>query len=120
MKSSTFSSDFTAMKTLVESIHGLRYKLRMFSVPIDGLTKVLCDNEKVVHNSFKLESTLNKKRVSIVYHTTRWAVAVGVILVVWIPTNFNLADALSKCLPASKCDFYMENVLTSGLHIPKE
>ena len=77
----------------------------MFGVPIDGTTKVLCDNEKVVHNSSRLESTLNKKHSSIAYHATRWAVAAGVILVGWIPTDYNLADALTKCLSASKREF---------------
>ena len=105
VESSTFSSEFIAMRTLMEATHGLRYKLRMFGVPLDGPTKVLCDNEKVVHNSSKLESTLNKKHSSIAYHATRWAVAAGIALVGWIPTDFNLADPMTKCLPAIKRDF---------------
>ena len=105
VESSTFSSEFIAMRTLVESIRGLRYKLKMFGVPIDGPSRVLCDNEKVVHNSSLLESTLNKKHSSIAYHATRWAVAAGIILVGWIPTGYNLADALSKTLPANTRDF---------------
>ena len=90
------------MKTCVEAIHSLRYKLRMFGVPLDGATRVLCDNESVVKNSSSLASTLNKKHSSIAFHATRWAVAAGVILVGWIPTHLNLADSLTKCHPVSK------------------
>ena len=105
VESSTFSSEFIALKTLVEAIHGLQYKLCMFGIPLDGPTKVLCDNEKVVDNSSKIESTLNRKHSSIAYHATRWAVAAGVIIVGWVPSDFNLADALSKCLSSNKTNF---------------
>ena len=74
----------------------------MFGIPIDGPTKILCDNESVVFNSSKLESTLNRKHSSIAYHATRWAVAAGAVLVGWIPSHLNLADAMSKCLTADK------------------
>ena len=40
VESSTFSSEFIAMKTCVEAITALRYKLRMFGVPIDEPTNV--------------------------------------------------------------------------------
>lgn len=105
VESSTFSSEFIALRTMVEAVRGLRFKLKMFGVPVDGPASVLCDNEKVVHNSSSLESTLDKKHSSIAYHATRWAVAAGIILVGWIPTNYNLADAMSKCLTAAQRDF---------------
>ena len=47
---STFSSEFIAAKICVEHIVALRFKLRMFGVPLDGPAKVLCDNESVVKN----------------------------------------------------------------------
>ena len=47
MKTSTFGSEFTAMKNAVQFIVDLRYKLRMFGVPNDGLTDMFCDNEAV-------------------------------------------------------------------------
>ena len=104
VESSTFSSEFIAMKTCVESIHALRYKLRMFGVPVNDATRVLCDNESVVKNSSLLATTLNKKHSSIAYHATRWAVAAGVILIGWVPTNFNIADSFTKCHSAYKRD----------------
>ena len=43
----TFGSEFTAMKKAVELITALRYKLRMFGVPIDRSIYMFCDNEVV-------------------------------------------------------------------------
>ena len=36
VETSTFGSEFTAMKQAVELVKALRYKLHMFGVPIDG------------------------------------------------------------------------------------
>ena len=104
VESSTFSSEFIAMKACVEHITALRYKLRMFGVPILESTKVLCDNESVVRNSSKLESTLNKKHCSLAYHAVRWAVAAAIISIGWIPTDLNIADAMTKRLTVYKRD----------------
>ena len=59
VESSAFSSEFIAAKTCVEHISALRYKLRMFGVPIDGPTNILCDNESVVKNSTRIDYSLN-------------------------------------------------------------
>ena len=47
VESSTFGSDFTALNDAVELVTALRYKLKMFGVPIDGPTDMFCDNEDV-------------------------------------------------------------------------
>ena len=98
VESSTFSSEFIAMKTCMESIVSLRYKLRMFGVPLDGPADVLCDNQSVVLNSSQLDSALNKKHNALAYHATRWAVAAGVIRVGKIASKENIADAFTKRL----------------------
>lgn len=49
MESSTFGSEFIAMKISVELIEGLGYKLRMVGVQIQGSTNVYCDNDTVCH-----------------------------------------------------------------------
>eukprot|EP00980_Cylindrotheca_fusiformis_P017704 scaffold5560_cov98-Cylindrotheca_fusiformis.AAC.1 len=86
VESSAFSSEFIAMKTCLESVQALRYKLRMFGVPIkeEGPAYVFCDNEAVVKNCSKIESVLNKKHSSIAYHMSRWAVTAGVATIAWI------------------------------------
>ena len=102
VEASTFSSEFIALKCCLEHITSLRFKLRMFGVPILESTKVFCDNESVVKNSSILSSTLNKKHSSIAYHSVRWAVAAGIIKVAWINTFYNLADAMTKRLTAAR------------------
>ena len=101
METSAFSSEFIALRFCVVTIQGLRYKLRMFGIPIDGdggPAHVFCDNEAVVNNTTKVESKLNKKHCAIAYHYIRWAVAAGVVTIAWISTKENLADALTKKL----------------------
>jgi hypothetical protein len=72
----------------------------MFGVPIDGPASVFCDNNAVVLNSSLPESTLSKKHNAIAYHRAQEAVAAGIILVAKEPTETNLADTLTKQMPA--------------------
>jgi len=74
---STFGSEITAMKNAIELIKALRYKLRMFGVPIDGATNIFCDNEAVTKNGSNPTSTLKKKHHLIAYHRNPDAVTVG-------------------------------------------
>ena len=90
------------MKTCVEHIIELRFKLRMFGISIDGGSRILSDNKSVVDISPKLEYTLNKKHNSIVYHLVRWNVAAGVVRIGWIECVSNLADALTKRLAEAR------------------
>ena len=104
VESSTFSSEFIAAKVCMEYIIALRYKLYMFGIPVDGPADMLCDNQSVVNNCTKLESTLNKKHCSIAYHAVRWAVAADILRVGKIDTGWNLADAFTKRLTVAKRD----------------
>ena len=45
------------MKTAVEQVESLWYKLRMFGVPLEGPTNVFCDNEAVFKNASISDST---------------------------------------------------------------
>ena len=104
VESSAFGAEFIAMKTMVEHNKALRYKLRMFGIPVAGPTRVLCDNESVVKNSSRFESVLNKKHNAIAYHVTRWATAAKEIIVGWVKSQDNLADALTKRLSQGERD----------------
>ena len=74
----------------------------MFGVPIDGEVRVLCDNESVVKSISYPESTLKKKHCSVAYHKIREAVAAGKVLIYYEKSESNLADLLTKPLPAVK------------------
>ena len=77
VETSMFDSDFTTLKNSVELITALRYKLRMFGVPIYGSTGMFCDNEAVYKNASMPESQLRKKHHSIAYHMSIDSIASG-------------------------------------------
>ena len=99
VEASTFGSEFIAMKVAVELIQALRYKLRMFGIPVDGATSVLGDNQSVVVNVIAPESTLKKKHLSIAYHRCREASASRMVIVGYVPSKENVADLATKVLP---------------------
>ena len=101
VETSTFGSEFIAMRTAVEHIQALRYKLRMFGIPIEGPTNVFCNNEAVFKNTTIPESTLKKKHNSICYHRCREVVAARVMRVAKEGTLTNLADLFTKPLMQS-------------------
>lgn len=98
VEASVFGAEFVALRHGVETLRGIRYKLRMLGIPINGATRVFGDNMSVVNNSSKPESTLKKKSNSICYHLVREAVAMGEALVAHIPTKKNFADLFTKAL----------------------
>ena len=64
LESSTFGSEFNALRIAVDQTVSLRYKLRMMGVNIEGQTHIFCDNRSVVNNAIKLESTLSTSVLS--------------------------------------------------------
>ena len=44
VESSTFTSEFIALKACMERVIGIRFKLRTFGIPMDGTADILCDN----------------------------------------------------------------------------
>ena len=102
VETSTFGSEFTACKQAVELIKALRYKLRMFGVPIEAPASMYCDNEAVYKNVAIPSSVLNKKMHSVSYHYCREAVASGTCRIAKENTETNLADLFTKVLPRAK------------------
>ena len=68
VETSSFGSEFMAMKTATEYVRGLRYKLCQMGIPINGPTFVYSDNKSVLVNSSKPDSVLRKKNNSVAYH----------------------------------------------------
>ena len=102
VETSTFGSEYVALKTAVEMIEGLRYKLRMMGVPLDGPADVFCDNESVVTNTTKPESTLKKRHNAIAYHRCREAQAAGIVRIAHESGETNIADLFTKLLPGPR------------------
>jgi hypothetical protein len=102
VETSTFGSEFLAMKTVTEAIVALRAKLYWLGVPIDGPADVYADNESMVKCTRDFDTKLNKKHNAISYHYCRQAVAAEVIRTGKVHTDFNIADPYTKALNAPK------------------
>lgn len=111
VETSTFGSEFTALRIADELLESLRYKLRMFGIPLDGPANTFCDNTSVVTDSTQPASTLKKKHNSITYHRVCEAIAAKVIRLAWVHTNKNLADLLMKPLPGPTLHVLCEKIL---------
>lgn len=96
IETSTFGSEFVALKQGIEIIKGLRYKLRMLGIPLDGHAHIRVDNMSVVHNASRPESALKKKSNAIAYHFVRENMSAGIGKVAYEPTGTNKADILTK------------------------
>ncbi len=113
IETSSFGSELTAMKTAVELVEGVRYKLRMMGVKLDGPCHIKGDNMSVIHNCSNPASQLKKKSNSIAYHYVRERCSgkhpVGRIS--WVPTGDNLGDMLTKSQPGPVRKRLTERVL---------
>ena len=97
-----FGSEFVALKIAVEMVEGLRYKLRMMGIRLDGPANCFCDNGSVVTNVTNPASTLKKKHNSVAYHKVHESAAAGATQVAYEQGVTNIADMLTKILSAQK------------------
>ena len=112
VENSVFGSEFIAMRTGLEVVQGIRYKLRMMGIPLKTPTYIYGDNMSVIYNTSRPESTLKKKANSVCYHYIREAVAADECRTGHISTHENPADVLTKPLPNStKRDYLVGKVL---------
>ena len=65
VETSTFGSEFIALKLEVELVIALRYKLCMFGVPLEGPTDMFCDKKSVFKSTSTPDYVLRKKHHSI-------------------------------------------------------
>jgi hypothetical protein len=100
IESSTFGSEFVSLKIALEMNEGLRYKLRMMGIPVDGPTNCFCDNQSVWRNATVPQSTLSKKHNSVAYHKCREYVAMDTVRIAFEAGKDNLSDCLTKFLAA--------------------
>ena len=91
----------------------LRYKIRMFGMPIEGPCNMFCDNSGVVKNTSIPESTLMKKHNAINYHAIQQAVAAGILRIGKEDGLTNLADIFTKVLISDRQKALLEYILYS-------
>ena len=105
-------------------IEGLRYKLRMFGVTINGPADEFCDNKSLVTNVSIPSSVLNKKHNFIFYHRFREAYTDGTIRVGWISGEYNKSDISTKTtIPVCRSGLRVTiaySLLGGGVPIPEQ
>jgi hypothetical protein len=112
VESSSFGSEFIAMKQCCEYIRGLRYKLRMMGIPCEGPAYIYGDNQSVLANTSIPDSTLKKKSQSIAFHFVREGSARDEWRTTYVNTHDNEADLLTKVLPyGEKRKRFVRNLL---------
>ena len=111
VKSSSFGSEFVALRTAKDMFVALRNKPRMFGVLIDGPANVFCANNCVVKNTTIPESMLAKKHNAVNHHAIREAVATQIIRVEKEDGMTNLADLFTKALTADRRRALCHNIM---------
>ena len=111
IETSVFGAEFVAMKIVMETLRGIRYKLRIIGVPISGLSYIYEDNMSVIHINLRPESTLKKKSNYICYHNFCESIATDESLTGHVSTNKNFADLATKVLYGGKRRFRVSNFL---------
>ena len=72
--------------------------MRMMGIPVNGPSYIYGDNQSVLCNTSIPDSTLKKKSQSITFHFVREGVARDEWRTVYVSTNLNPADLLTKVL----------------------
>ena len=90
------------MKHGTEYVRGLRYKLRMMGIPVNGPTYIFGDNQSVLFNTTIPESTLKRKSQSICYHFVREGSARDEWRTGYVNTKCNPSDILTKPVPSGQ------------------
>lgn len=96
VETATYGSEFSAAKTAIQQIAGLRLTLQYLGVQLDKSSYLFGDNESVVKSGTIPQSQLGKRHHALAYHFTREAVASKMVVFNYIPSELNVADILSK------------------------
>ena len=109
VQTSTFRSEFTALKTAVETAMTIRYYLRSMGVRVTKPKNIMVDNMSVVISASNPATTLNKKHIALAYHFVREHTSAQVVNIVKIDSEENFADPFNKGMSSGDHgDFYQE------------
>ncbi len=102
METSSFGSEFVAMRQCCEYLKGIRYKLKMIGISVNNPCFIFGDNKSVPWNTTVPDSMLKKKTANVSYHFVREGVSADEWRTTYIDTSDNPADTLTKNLPAGE------------------
>ena len=100
VETSSFGSEFMAMKHATEHVRDLRYKLRAMGVPVVECAYIYGDNKSVLVNLGTPHSQLKKKSNYMAFHHVREGSALDEWGTTYINMHESVADLLTKNLPS--------------------
>ena len=98
-ETSSFVSEFVAMKVCTEYIRGLKFKLQMMEIQCNRLAFVYGGNQSILSNTITPHSILKKTSNCIAYHFVREGPDCNEWRDTYINTNDNRSDLLTKPFP---------------------
>jgi hypothetical protein len=96
VETSTYGSEFSALRIAVEQVMSIRQDLRYLVVPVAGPSYLFCDNKAFVDSSVIPSYQLKKRHNILSWHTVCQAVACNIVRIVHIDSKNNPADILTK------------------------
>ena len=109
VQTSTFGSEFTALKKAVETAANIRYYLRAMGFFVKKSTQIFVDNQSVLKNAANPASSLNKKTLALSYHFVRQYQAAKIVNIQYVKSENNYSDILTKSLNSTKiCNLLYE------------
>ena len=95
-ETATYGAEFLAARTCMEQVVDLRNSFRYLGVPVYETSYVFGDNESQILSTSVPYAKLNKRHNILSFHYVQSLIAKGFISMNHIPSQFNLADTLSK------------------------
>ena len=98
-ETSSFVSEFVAMKACTEYVRGLKFKLQMMGIQFKLPAFIYGENQSVLSNTTMTQYMLKRNSNSIAYHFVREGTACDKWRATYSNTNNNQSGLLTKPLP---------------------
>ena len=108
---SSTEAEYTALAAAVCSALGLRNLLKVLWPDVAGSFLLFEDNQSTIKQALKLQSSQRTKHVDIKHHFLKDHVSKGDIVLQYIPTAEQPADALTKNLDRIKISSFRQSLL---------
>ena len=107
---STAEAEYIALsRTAHEAVWMSRLLSQLFKLELTPVT-IYCDSQAAIALLSKIGFHQRTKHIDIHYHFTRQCIADGQLNVEYVPTDEQLADILTKALPAPKVKHFTERL----------
>ena len=111
VQTTTFGSEFIALKKAVEEAITLRYYLQSMGVRISKPVVIYGDNLSSITNTTLPGSALSKKYLALSYHFCREHYSANIVDIRKIDSKDNYSDAMTKALVSPEFNGFMNEIM---------